>query len=208
MAKSKSNAPQRPFYSARRVNTREPRPRFLIVCEGTKTEPHYFAGFNLGPRVVPVGLGYNTVSLVQEAIQLQAEYRADQVWCVLDCDEYAKDQFNAALALAQQHHIQVAYSNPAFELWYLLHYHYINTGIGRGEYLSRLGKNSAADTRKAVRRCTIYCKPCRRWQSETRNGSWPATSRATPGKITPRRRCICWSRNCSSCGAEAPADSH
>src|SRR5262249_28886015 len=103
MAKSKSNVPRRPFYGARRVDTREPRPRFLIVCEGRKTEPNYFTGFRISPRVVVIeGLGDNTLSLVQRTVELAAEHKYEQVWCVLDRDEFSKDRFNAALALAQQ----------------------------------------------------------------------------------------------------------
>jgi hypothetical protein len=36
---------QRRGYADRRVKTRELRQRFLIVCEGGKTEPRYFESF-------------------------------------------------------------------------------------------------------------------------------------------------------------------
>jgi len=44
----------------RQVNTRPPRPRFLIMCEGSRTEPNYFRRFRVNTEVVDldvVGLG-------------------------------------------------------------------------------------------------------------------------------------------------------
>ena len=55
-------------------NTRKLR-RFLIVCEGEKTEPNYFRKFPKNPEVYDSidirGTGYNTVSLINEAIRLK-----------------------------------------------------------------------------------------------------------------------------------------
>jgi hypothetical protein len=45
---------------SRRVNVRPLRPRFLIVCEGSRTEPTYFRRFRVNTEVVDldvVGLG-------------------------------------------------------------------------------------------------------------------------------------------------------
>lgn len=44
----------------------------------------------------------------------------DQVWCVLDVDEYP--DVRAAVADAGLEGIEVAFSNPCFELWLLLHF--------------------------------------------------------------------------------------
>jgi hypothetical protein len=47
------------------------KPTILIVCEGKNTEPSYFNHFRLtSAKVVPVGLGFNTISLVNRAIEL------------------------------------------------------------------------------------------------------------------------------------------
>ena len=47
------------------------RQRFLIVCEGSKTEPQYFEQFRVPGLVVKVeGIGMNTLSLVDKAIEL------------------------------------------------------------------------------------------------------------------------------------------
>lgn len=132
-------------YRQRAVEIRSLRPRFLIVCEGSKTEPAYFESFRLNRRVVSVdiyGLGRRALSVVQEAIRLRSDgdYNAalDQVWCVFDRDDVSAGDFNAALVLAEQEGIHVAYSNQAFELWYLLHFHYVDTGVSRQDYNDKL----------------------------------------------------------------------
>ena len=129
-------------YKKRRINHFEPRQRLLIVCEGEKTEPNYFKKFPIpSDCVIEVnGIGANTVSLVKEAIRLrdQADYNYDQVWCVFDRDSFPVNNFNAALQMAKAKRIKVAYSNEAFELWYLLHYCYFNTGLSRKDYKVRL----------------------------------------------------------------------
>lgn len=125
----------------RKVGTREIRQRFLIVCEGEKTEPNYFKSFRVPRTVLEVhGIGANTVSLIRKAIQLRDAGEYDQVWCVFDRDSFPADQFNQALALAEREGITVAYSNEAFELWYLLHFHFYNTGITRDDYKDKLSQ--------------------------------------------------------------------
>lgn len=132
---------KRRSYLQRPVNMLETRQKFLIVCEGEKTEPLYFKKFRVPKLVIDVeGLGFNTIRLVQEAIRLQREGKYDQVWCVFDRDSFPADHFNNAIQLAQQNGIQVAYSNEAFELWYLLHFHYFNAAISRKDYIDRLSQ--------------------------------------------------------------------
>jgi len=77
-------------------------------------------------------------TMVRRAISLRDEDDYDQVWCVFDRDSFRVESFNAALALADREGIQVAYSNEAFELWYLLHFHYFNTGMSRADYGGKL----------------------------------------------------------------------
>jgi hypothetical protein len=84
------------------------------------------------------GLGENTVSLVKSAIELAEQEEYDQIWCVFDLDSYRPDQFIAAIELARKHEIRVAYSNEAFELWYLLHFQYCDSALARIEYCKKL----------------------------------------------------------------------
>jgi len=131
----------------RRVNVRPLRPRFLIVCEGSKTEPNYFRRFRVNTEVVDlevIGLGDNTLSLVQRTCELMRQDDYAQVWCVFDRDSFPAERFNEALNQAQQRNIRVAYSNEAFELWYLLHFDYHDAALSRTRYqqmlTQRLGK--------------------------------------------------------------------
>lgn len=130
--------------SRRTVNTRLLRPKFLIVCEGEKTEPNYFKCFRVNKDVIALcvqGLGDNTLSLVERTCELMQQERYAQVWCVLDrdkSDSSPAERFNTALALAQRKDIRVAYSNDAFELWYLLHFDYHEAAYHRSQYQDML----------------------------------------------------------------------
>lgn len=133
-------------YQSRRVGGRSMRQRFLIVCEGEKTEPAYFESFRAPTVVVHAKSGSSDpLRLVMEADDLRQRARNDddhydQVWCVFDRDEVAVDRFNRALGEAERLNICVAYSNQAFELWFLLHYQSGAGGLSRKTYQQRLGQ--------------------------------------------------------------------
>lgn len=122
---------------ARRGTPRHPLPRLLIVCEGAVTEPRYFRAFwewCRNPRVqisIPRdrGVPYTLVSLARDmkdeaAARAKAErdenLAFDEVWCVYDTDEHPR--LNDARQLAASKGIELAVSNPCFELWLLLHF--------------------------------------------------------------------------------------
>ena len=120
---------------------------FLIVCEGEVTEPEYFNSFRLtSANVKAIGKGMNTISLVKEAIAIRdIEKRRnrnyDQCWVVFDKDDFPDSDFNAAIQMAQTNGFHVAYSNQAFEYWFLLHFNLYQGSIHRsryGEMLSHL----------------------------------------------------------------------
>jgi len=141
MARKKHLREQKPDYK-RSINQYRPRLRILIVCEGEKTEPNYFRGFPIKPEtVVDIrGIGSNTVCLVREAIKLKKQTKYDQIWCVFDKDDFSISNFNKALQVARENGIMVAYSNEAFELWYVLHFEYLNSGITRQQYITKLNR--------------------------------------------------------------------
>ena len=122
---------------------------FLIVCEGEVTEPEYFNSFRLtSANVKAIGKGMNTVSLVKEAIAIRdIEKRRsrnyDQCWVVFDKDDFSDGDFNTAIQMAQANGFQVAYSNQAFEYWFLLHFNLYQGSIHR----SRYGYTEAATVR-------------------------------------------------------------
>lgn len=129
-------------YLQRSRDTRDERPRFLIVCEGKCTEPYYFIALKNELRVsVDIkieGLGDNTDSLVERAMELKQSDDFDQVWVVFDRDSFPAGRFNRAIQLAESNGIQVAYSNEAFELWYVLHFEYLQVGLPRKDYVHKL----------------------------------------------------------------------
>jgi hypothetical protein len=123
----------------RAVDTVSVRQRFLIVCEGEKTEPLYFKQFRVPGLVLEVkGTGMNTISLVVEALRLRNEEEYDQVWCVFDKDDF--ERFDEAIQLARSEGMKVAYSNQAFELWYVLHFCYMQNALDRKTYKKMLGR--------------------------------------------------------------------
>jgi hypothetical protein len=116
----------------RRQNIRKLR-RILIVCEGEKTEPNYFRKFPANPevydRIDVCGTGYNTISLVNEAIRvknlaLQNKEPYIEIWCVFDKDDFSVESFASAIKLAEKNQIKCAYSIESFEIWYMLHFNY------------------------------------------------------------------------------------
>ena len=104
---------------------------FLIVSVGTKTAPNYFGTFigRRGSKVVSVkckGKGKSTTQLLSEAKKIQEEDRRrgkeyDSVWIVFDKDNFSDAAFNRAIEEGPKQDVYVAWSNPSFEIWYLLH---------------------------------------------------------------------------------------
>ncbi|GAP18978.1 RloB family protein [Levilinea saccharolytica] len=140
MKSSKSQfTPRKRAYMQRRLDQFDVRQRFLIVCEGTRTEPQYFERFRVPGLVVRVeGVGMNTLRLVDEAINCCDEGDYDQVWCVFDKDDFPIENFENAIQRARERNMHVAYSNQAFELWYVLHFEYLNSAIDRKAYMEKL----------------------------------------------------------------------
>lgn len=126
-------------YERKISEERREKPRILIICEGKRTEPNYFACFH-GANIVVKGFGMNTDSLVRKAIEIRDkdEYGFNQVWCVFDRDDFPAERFNNAFIIARQEDISIAYSNEAFELWYLLHFYYYDAAIKRNQYFEKL----------------------------------------------------------------------
>ena len=122
------------------------RRRILIVCEDSKSACDYFKAFDVDAsraEVIPVGTGMNTDSLVIEAIRLKGEATKagtpyNEVWCVFDRDSFPPENYNNAFQLAHANGIKVAWANQAFELWYLLHFNYHDTGLHRDVYKEKL----------------------------------------------------------------------
>ncbi len=134
--------------SLRRISsTRVVKQSFLIICEGENTEPDYFNAFRLtSANIKAIGQGISTIGLVQKAIRIKEDERHkgisyDQCWVVFDKDDFPNNDFNTAITLAENNGIKVAYSNQAFELWFLLHYNLIQGAMHRNQYASKLNEH-------------------------------------------------------------------
>lgn len=151
------------------INSRRVRERFLIVCEGEKTEPNYFKAFRV-PKDVKVriyGVGEDPLSLVKSADKFNEQGSYDQVWCVFDRDSWPPDKFRNAINSAIARGFKVAYSNEAFELWYVLHFEFLNAGIPRADYIGKLTHHLAKPYRKNSE--DIYDELLSRQDSAIRN---------------------------------------
>lgn len=120
--------------------------RVLIVCEGSKTEPNYFNSFSMMKNsssfvfeVFPEGGGISTLAVVDKAIELRDKAVKDgrpydSVWAVFDKDGFPDSDFDNAIVKAEQSNIGCAWSNEAFELWYVYHFDYRSTPMSRKDY--------------------------------------------------------------------------
>lgn len=127
---------------------------FIIACEGENTERLYFKSWftrlletrQLSARscVIASHSHTNPSGVLKDLLAFQDggltfkdfEHR----WIIIDRDAertngggHTLADFNTALQQARQKRpkVSVAWSNPCFELWYLLHFRYQNTGTDR-----------------------------------------------------------------------------
>lgn len=122
----------------RRAARREPKRRFILFCEGKKTEPVYFSavGRLYSDALVSieineaVGVPYTIaekavgqaklLGLTKRSRRKKNSFEeADEVWAVFDRDNHPN--FDNAVTLCENNGIRIARSNPCFELWLVLH---------------------------------------------------------------------------------------
>lgn len=118
-------------YNPDKASRRKRRPIIYIVCEGKETEIKYFRHFRTRTclvDIVPITSKYQAAEhLVKHAKGLlsQSDYfpkDGDQIWCVFDRDDNSDAALQAAESYADKQGYKIAYSNPCFEYWYLLHF--------------------------------------------------------------------------------------
>jgi len=115
---------------------RAPYERVLIVCEGKKTEPHYFRGLRLTLGLHPANViiedkksGLDPKSLVTFAMETFKKNKDfEHVFCVFDKDKHvsytaALDKIRATRLMGGVT-LHAITSVPCFEIWLLLHYTY------------------------------------------------------------------------------------
>ena len=133
-----------------------PRRYYLIACEGEETETNYFEAIKkilpreMIHRVTIKGTARNTRSLVEYTPKLvDARRKSDyppfyKIWVVFDRDSFNPSDFDNAISMIEskstsREQWQAAWSNEAFELWYILHFRSQAGGaLHRQEYQSIL----------------------------------------------------------------------
>ena len=151
-------------FGSRQVGGRQKGVRFLIISEDTKSSCLYFKAMikdiqaikysvvegvssqeqpndefvGVSPETKVIGCGMATMRLLEEAKAIRDKEQTpfDSCWLVFDKDDF-KD-FNQAIKEATGASFEVAWSNESFELWYLLHFRYQSTGLGRKECIKAL----------------------------------------------------------------------
>jgi hypothetical protein len=122
------------IYLKRRAAKIEPRKAIVIFCEGERTEPDYFEAYRRIHRNPLVRIEIQAaagvpLTMVRSAVEYRRSKKRtkrdsfaknDEVWVVFDRDEHPN--VPEAIDMAEANGIKVAYSNPCFELWALLHY--------------------------------------------------------------------------------------
>lgn len=112
------------------------------------TEVRYFEAFPVSREVHVVvrGEGKNTRSLVAAAVAHADATRFDEVWVVYDHDDFGAERFNQAEKDVQDldgkrpEAWHAAWSNQAFEVWYVLHFQYFDGRLHRHLVQARLGE--------------------------------------------------------------------
>lgn len=131
---------------SRETGTRIPKKVIRIFTEGEKTEPDYFNSIRSELRLNEIdirvhGMGpISIMSLVDWAITDKKKEENDgfdtEWWVVFDKDDH--QQFDQVIQKAESSGIKVAYSNECFELWFILHFEFLSTAIGREKYYEKL----------------------------------------------------------------------
>lgn len=119
----------------RKTGGRKPRKRCFIFCEGERTEPDYLRAFKSRfPQclfdVISIGAAGVPKTLLEKARDKKKQIEKDitrgrgfaendEVWIAFDKDEHPEVQ--ATINGASIAGVGVAFSNPCFELWLILH---------------------------------------------------------------------------------------
>ena len=128
--------------SRKPARTRKRNPVVYLICEGSETEIRYFKRFRsrgCNIDIIPISSQYKSA----EATMGNNPYypdEGDSIWCVFDRDDNSNEVLLRAKQSAQKEGYHLAYSNPSFELWFLLHFVNQQTEVEDCQALIRLLK--------------------------------------------------------------------
>ena len=125
----------------------------LIVTEGTGTEPLYFKAIKdaveskyRGRIYLDIsGKGDNTLSLFNRAVAdvEHSNIVYKHVWLVYDKDDFPAEHFDKTAKLCEaagteETAYHAIWSNQCIELWFLLHFMFLQSDLHRNEYCPKI----------------------------------------------------------------------
>jgi hypothetical protein len=148
----------------RKQNTRDELKMLIIACEDSVSAPLYFRAIfsdlkenhAIAAKSLIIANHKHTdpEGVLKDLLAYPNYQDFEYQWIVIDRDEertkirndnsasgHTLENFNNAISDATSKGIKVAYSNPCFEIWYLLHFEYRNTAIDRVELNNILERN-------------------------------------------------------------------
>ncbi|MBG1271506.1 RloB family protein [Nostoc sp. WHI] len=146
----------------RQLNRRSPSrniaQKILIACEGSKTEPIYFNSIRNELRsptldiiILPHQNKTDPTSIIERLIEERQQRKdnqqwtkEDKAWAVFDGDEHIEKSlanWQSTINRAKSQKINLAITNPCFELWYLIHFQDYFAQITRDRLLNLLKKH-------------------------------------------------------------------
>ncbi len=181
----------------RKCDTRKPRRRIVLSCEGNVTEIQYFRHFENLRDDVYIKFVNNrrhksaplfVVNALKKYLIEEPLIGADEAWAVIDYDERPEQMIQCVIDVLDDigRNAHLALSNPNFEFWLLLHF---EDGIGiqtkkecntrLAKYISNYDKNIPdkvfTHIEKAIARAAAIDKHS--------NTPWPQKSGTTVYKL-------------------------
>lgn len=142
------------WMKARRDKPKKIQPEYhLIITEGTDTEPAYFEAMKeVINRTYPdkiqlniYGAGNNTLNLFYKAKQMvsASSNGYKHVWVVYDTDDFPAEYINKTAKLCEAESTEetiyhAIWSNQCIELWFLLHFNFMQSNLHRSSYWPKL----------------------------------------------------------------------
>ena len=184
----------------RKTATRSPRRTVLAFCEGKRTEVDYLKALKRQPEVRDIAsvaieidetaAGFDPLALVRKAAVAHKDAKdqrseIDEVWCIFDVEQPKRHpRLNDAVALARERGVQIAVSNPCFELWLVLHFQersaWLDTndaerllkqhdgtkgkGLDGAMYMPRRDEAARRASCNTHRGCVLAMRVCLRWR--------------------------------------------
>ncbi|MDP3705245.1 MAG: RloB family protein [Legionellaceae bacterium] len=135
---------------------------YIIVVEGTKTEPQYFSMFNNQQSVIKIvcRAGKHSsppyvMKKIRQHLKEENFKTTDEAWLVVDKDNWTEQQLTELYQWTKEaNNYGLALSNPKFEYWLLLHFEEGNNITSSQECSKRL-EQYIPDYNKGINVCKI-----------------------------------------------------